>query len=85
MLGQPLPFLWLRRQHKVEDVVGQKAKCAVVVLGPAFEIAAGLHSLVAVGYPAFTRDRWNAAYPVRAVAQQSGLDGVFKGAFGYIL
>ena len=34
----------------------------------AFEIAAGLHSLVAVGHPILTRNRRDAAYLVRAVA-----------------
>ena len=57
VMGQLLPFLRLRRNDEIQNVSGQKAKCAVVVLGFSLEVTAGFHSLAADRQPAFTHTR----------------------------
>ena len=81
MLGQPPPFLRLRRDNEVQNISGQKAKRAVIVLGSSLVIASGFHRLVTVRQPALMHSGRRTGHLIPALAQQCRLDGVFEGAF----
>ena len=82
VLGELLPFLRLCGQNEVHDIARQKAKVAVIVLGPPPVITAGLHPGLAEGR-GFLRDSGRLPRDlVRPVAQQGGLDGFLEGSFG---
>ena len=81
MLGQLPPLLRLRRNNEIQNVSGQKAECAVIVLVPSFEIATGFHRLAAYGQAAFTHPGRKTPRLILAMAKQSRLDGVFEGFF----
>ena len=46
MLLELLPFLGLRCENEIDDVARQETECAVVVLGMALAITAGMHIAV---------------------------------------
>ena len=82
VLGELLPFLGLGSQYEVQDIGRQEAKRPVVVLRPAFVIATGPQSRVAVGLLVLADAAWNVRDLIGPVAQQGRLDGRFEGALG---
>ena len=83
VLAESFPCLWLRGENEVDHVSRKQTERSVVVLRPAFPVAAG-ERIVSVrrcglpdGGPAVL-DR------VGAVPEQGALDRVFEGAFGNV-
>ena len=83
VLSELLPLLGLGGQEEVDDVRGEQAERAVVVLRPAHEVAAR-RRLVAERRRRLSHRRYVARACVGAVAQQRAFDGGLEGALGNV-